>query len=137
MPLGARAVALTALLWNLFGVLVFVMQISMTPAQRALLPADQQQIGAAMPDWVYMVFGVATVAGSLGSIGLLLARRWCQPLLLLSFVAVLVQMAASYALTPVWALTGVRGALFPLLLIVVVATIWQFSRSAARRGWLR
>lgn len=137
MPLGARVVALTALLWNLFGLLVFALQVSMTSEQRAALPLDQQQINAAMPLWIYGVFGVATMAGSAGSVALLFARRWAEPMLLLSFVAIVVQMAASYALTPVWSLTGVSGLGFPLLLILVVAAVWLFARGAARRGWLR
>lgn len=137
MPLGARVVALTALLWNLFGLLVFVMQVTMSPEQRAALPPDQQQINAAMPLWVYGAFGLATIAGSAGSVGLLFARRWAVPILLVSFVAIVVQMSAAYLLTPVWALTGMRGLAFPLLLILVVASIWMFARVAGRRGWLR
>lgn len=137
MPLGGRVVALTALLWNLFGLLVFVLQVSMTSEQLATMPPDQQQINAAMPMWVYGVFGLATIAGTTGAIGLLFARRWAVPALLVSFVAIVVQMSAAYLLTPVWALTGLRGAAFPLLLILVVASIWMFARGAQRRGWLR
>lgn len=136
MPLGGRVVALTALLWNLFGLLVFVLQISMTPEQRAALPLDQQQINAAMPVWVYALFGVATLAGSAGSVALLFARRWAEPMLRVSVVAIVLQMLASYALTPVWALTGIRGLGMPVLLILVVAAMWLFARGATRRGWL-
>lgn len=137
MPLGGRVVALTALLWNLFGLLVFVLQVSMTPEQRAALPPDQQQINAAMPVWIHGVFGIATIAGTAGSIALLLARRWAAPMLLVSLVAIVLQMTAAYLLTPVWSLTGLRGLLLPVLLILVVASIWLFARGAQRRGWLR
>ena len=137
MPLGARVVALTALLWNLFGLLVFVLQLAMTPEQRSALPIEQQQINAAMPAWVLLVFGVATIAGTAGSIALLFARRWAVPMLRLSLIAIAVRMLASYALTPVWSLTGARGLMLPLLLILVVAAMWLFARSAAQRGWLR
>ena len=137
MPLGGRVVALTALLWNLFGLLVFVLQLAMTPAQRAALPLEQQQIDSAMPLWVLLLFAVATIAGTAGSIALLLARRWAVPMLQLSLIAIVVQMLASYALTPVWSLTGAAGLLLPALLILMVAAIWLFARSAARRGWLR
>ncbi|WP_101927442.1 MULTISPECIES: hypothetical protein [Luteimonas] len=137
MPLGARVVALIALLWNLFGVLMFVLQMSVTPEQAALLPPAQQQINAAMPEWVLGVFGVAVVAGTAGAFGLLIARRWAVPLLLLSLVAVVVQLTASYLLTPVWALTGASGALLPVLLVGVVGAVWLFARAAAGRGWLR
>ena len=45
--------------------------------------------------------------------------------------------AQAAGLDAVWALTGLRGAAFPLLLILVVASIWMFARGAQRRGWLR
>lgn len=137
MPLGGRVVALTALLWNLFGLLVFVLQMAMTPEQRAALPIEQQQIDAVMPLWVHGMFAVATVAGAAGSIALLFARRWAVRALLVSLVAIVLQMSTVYLLTPIWALTGMRGLTFPLLLILVVASIWLFARGAARRGWLR
>lgn len=137
MPLGGRVVALTALLWNLFGLLVFVLQLAMTPEQRAALPLEQQQINAAMPMWVLLLFGVATIAGTAGSVALLFARRWAVPMLQLSLIAIVAQMLASYALTPVWSLTGASGLMLPALLILVVAAMWLFARSAAQRGWLR
>lgn len=137
MPLGGRVVALTALLWNLFGLLVFVLQLSMTPEQRAALPVEQQQINAAMPAWVLLLFGVATIAGTAGSIALLFARRWAVPMLQLSLIAIVAQMLASYAFTPVWSLTGIAGLMLPALLVLVVAAMWLFARSAGQRGWLR
>lgn len=137
MPLGGRVVALTALLWNLFGLLVFVLQLSMTPEQTAALPVEQQQINAAMPAWVLLLFGVATIAGTAGSIALLFARRWAVPMLQLSLIAIVVQMLASYAFTPVWSLTGIAGLMLPALLVLVVAAMWLFARSAGQRGWLR
>ncbi|NYZ61788.1 hypothetical protein [Luteimonas deserti] len=137
MPLGGRVVALTALLWNLFGLLVFVLQLAMTPEQRAALPVEQQQIDMALPAWVLLLFGVATIAGTAGSIALLFARRWAVPMLQASLLAIVAQMLASYALTPVWSLTGGRGLVLPVLLILVVAALWLFARGAAQRGWLR
>ncbi len=137
MPLGARVVALIGLLWNLLGVVMFVLQVSMTPAQAALLPPEQQQINAATPGWLLGVFGLAVIAGSVGSVGLLLARRWSIAALLASLIAIVVQMAATYLLTPVWALTGLSGVMLPLLLTGVVAAVWLFARAAEGRGWLR
>lgn len=125
-----------ALLWNLVGLLMFWKEVTLSPAATAALPPEQQQIHAAMPQWVYVFFGIAVIAGVLGAFGLLLRRRWAVPLLLVSLLAVVVQMASAYATTPVWALTGVAGAVFPLVLIAVCAFLWSFARSAARRGWI-
>lgn len=126
-------VSVLALLWNLVGLLMFWKQITLTPDAVAALPPAQQQINAAMPGWVHGLFGIAVVAGVLGSLGLLLQRRWASPLLLLSLLAVIAQMVSAYAITPVWALTGAASAVFPLLLIVVALLLWRFARAATAR----
>jgi len=83
------------------------------------------------------VFGLAAIAGTAGPFGLLFARRWAVPALRVSFVAIVARMSAACLLTPAWSLTGLRGLALPLLLVLVVVSIWLFARSAQRRGWLR
>ena len=100
------------------------------------LPPEQQQIHAVMPSIAYVFFGIAVFSGVLGAIGLLLKKRWALPLLLLSFLGVAAQMATAYATTPVWALTGAGGVVFPLMLVVVCLLLWLFARKAAARGWI-
>jgi hypothetical protein len=135
-PWWYRAVAVVALLWNMAGLVMFWKQVTLTPEMVAALPPAQQQIRAAMPAVVDVFFGVAVGAGLLGALGLLLARRWAVPLLLLSLLAGGAQMGTAYAATPAWALTGARAAVFPLLLVLVSLALWLFARRAAARGWL-
>lgn len=129
-------VSVLGLFWNLIGLSMLYVQMTMTPHAVAALPPEQQQIHAAMPMLAYGFFGIAVVSGVLGSIGLLMKRRWAVPLLMVSLLGVLAQMITAYATTPVWALTGAGGAVFPLLLIVVALLLWLFARKAAARGWL-
>jgi hypothetical protein len=85
---------------------------------------------------VDVFFGVAVGAGVLGALGLLLARRWAVPLLLLSLLAVGAQMGTADAAPPACALTGARAGVFPLLLVLVSLALWLFARRAAARRWL-
>ena len=136
VPVLFWIVAMAGLLWNLFGVLMFWQNLTITPEAVAALPDAQRQISEANPRWTLVPFALATLGGTLGMLGLLLRRRWAVGLLLLSLLALVVQFVSVYLLTPVWALTGIGGALLPLLLWVVAAALWLYARHAARRGWL-
>lgn len=136
-PARLRVIGIVALLWNLVGVVMFFLQTRMTADQIAALPEAQRVVYAAMPGWLDIAYGIAVIAGVLGSIGLLLRRRWASGVLLVSLLAVLVQMGAIYALTPAWQASGVSGLPMTLLIIGIAAYLAWFARGAAQRGWLR
>ena len=135
-PMSFRVVAIVALLWNLFGLFSFYTNVTATPAVIASWPEAQQQVAAATPRWVFVAFAIATIAGVLGSLGLLLGKRWAVPVLLLSLLAILVQFGSIYALTPTWVLTGIGGAILPLCIGAFGLFLWWYARKAAARGWL-
>mgnify|MGYP003616527288 FL=1 len=135
-PMSFRVVAVVALLWNLFGLFSFYTNVTATPAVIASWPEAQQQIAAATPRWVFVAFAIATICGVLGSLGLLLGKRWAVPVLLLSLLAILVQFGSIYAITPTSALTGVGGAILPLCIALFGLFLWSYAGKAAARGWL-
>ena len=136
-PMSFRVVAIVALLWNLFGLFSFYVHFTASPDVIATWPDVQQQIEAVTPRWIFVAFAVATIGGVLGSLGLLLGKRWAEPVLLLSLLGILVQFGAYYLLTPTWALTGMAGAALPLCIAVVGLLLWSFARKAVARDWLR
>ena len=136
-PTSFRVVAVLALLWNLFGLFSFYMHLTAGPDVVATWPEAQQQIAAATPRWIFVPFAIATIGGVLGSLGLLLGKRWAVPVLLLSLLAIVVQFGSIYAITPTWALTGIGGGILPLGIALFGLFLWQYARKAAARGWLR
>ena len=135
-PTSYWVIAILALLWNLMGVAMCWLQINMDPSAVAALPAPQREVYEATPAWLNAVFGVAVVAGLLGSVGLALKKRWAVPLFLLSLLAVLVQMAAAYALTPAWSAYGPVGLVMPVVVTAIAAFLWWYARMAAAKGWI-
>ena len=129
-------IAFIALLWNLIGVAIFVMQLKLTPEMIAAMPAPQRAVYAATPAWINLVFGVAVVSGVLGALCLLLRKRWAVPLFLISLLAIAVQLAGAYAVTPVWAASGAAGLGLPVMLVVIALYLWWYSRDAAAKGWI-
>lgn len=136
-PTWFVVVAVLAVLWNLFGLWSFYIHVTATPEVVATWPEVQQRIAEVTPGWIFVPFAIATIGGALGSLGLLLGRRWATPVLLLSLLAIIVQFGAYYLLTPTWALTGMAGAALPLCIAVVGLLLWLLAGKAAARGWLR
>lgn len=136
LPKSFWIVAVLALLWNLWGVAVFVMQVTMSPEMLAAMPPEQQQIHQASPAWLDVPFAVTVFGGAVGAIGLLLKKRWAVSMFALSLAGLLVQLVGTYLVTPAWELSGVAGLALPALLVVIAVLLLGYSRKAAARGWL-
>lgn len=135
-PTSYWVITILALLWNLGGVAMFCLHLSLDPAAVAALPAPQREVYEATPAWLDALFGIAVVAGLLGSVGLALKKRWAVVLFLLSLLAVLAQMVAAYAVTPAWTAYGPAGLVMPVAVTAIALFLWWYARSAAAKGWI-
>jgi hypothetical protein len=135
-PKSFWVVAVLALLWNLLGVAMFALQMMMTPEALAAMPAEQRQVYEATPSWLNIAFAAAVFGGVLGALGLLLKKRWAVPFFALSLIGLLVQVIATFVVTPAWQAYGLAGLVMPVLLIVIALLLLGYSRKAAARGWL-
>ncbi|WP_372016353.1 hypothetical protein [Pseudoxanthomonas sp. 10H] len=130
-------VAALALVWNLLGLAMFVIQATMDEARLATLSEADRQIYLATPPWLLVLFGAGVIGGVLGAVGLLARRRWAVPMFAVSLLAVVVQFAGSYALTPAWQAYGPAGLAMPVLVLVIAAALWIYAGRCRARGWLR
>ncbi|MGO4222837.1 hypothetical protein AB4Y64_13415 [Lysobacter sp. TAF61] len=135
-PISYWIIATLALVWNLIGVYMFYTQFTGGPAQLAALPAEQRQILEATPSWINAAYGVAVFGGALGAIGLLMKKRWAVSMFLLSLLALIVQVAGSFAVTPAWSLLGPAGLAMPALLVAIALFLLTYARKAAARRWI-
>ncbi|MEZ0470805.1 hypothetical protein [Luteimonas salinilitoris] len=133
---GYWAIAVIALLWNLLGVVMFVVQANMTPEMLAALPPEQRQLIEGTPAWIDAAFAVAVFGGVLGALGLLLRKRWARVLFVVSMLALLVQICGSLALTPAWRVHGPAVLAMPVLLLAIAGFLVWYSRKAVARGWI-
>jgi len=137
VPVSVWIVGALAVVWNLIGVAAFSMQVAMPAEALQAMPPEQRAIYEATPGWIYLFYGAATIGGVLGSLGLLLRRRWAVLVYLVALVALVVQVLASYAMTPAWSVSGPSSLGFPVVLVVIAAALWLFARRMAARGVLR
>jgi len=128
-PAWLRIVALLGLLWNLYGVYMYLMTVGLVAG------ADAAAAGA-MPAWVTGAFAIAVFGGTLGCIGLLMLKRWSKLLLLISLLAVLAMDLWMFVLS------GLGGTMPPAemgvtaAVVVVAILLCWLAYSADKKGWL-
>jgi len=128
--------AALALVWNLIGVLAFIGQIMMSPEVLAELSQAEQDIYLSTPLWATTAFACAVVGGLLGSFALLMKKPLAQPLLILSLLAVIIQMFHSFVISNALEVFGPDRVIMPVMVIIIAITLVYLSKKAKTNGWL-
>lgn len=126
-----------AVLWMLFGVMAWVMDLMTDEAGMAEFSEAQRQLYAARPQWLFAVYGVAIFSGLAGAIGLLLRKSWASMLFGLSLAAVVVQFGYTFFAMHAVEVLGAAAAIpFPLVIFLIgVALVW-FAHRSRKLGWI-
>ncbi len=135
-PRSFLIIGIIALVWNLFGVMSYIMQVTMSPEALAQLPEAERVPYEMVPSWLTGVFAVAVFSGLLACVGLLLKKAWSVPLFLVSLLAVVVQMGYWLFMTNIIEVEGLQAVFMPLLVTVVAIFLIWYSRAAKSKGWL-
>ena len=135
-PVSLKVVAIVALLWNLLGCLAFFSDLRLSPDDLARLPEAQQALYAARPGWAVAATAVAVFGGVLGSIGLLLRRKWAFPVFVLSLLGILVQDFGLFVLAEGASLAGPVAVVMQGIVLLVGIALVLLGRKGIARGWL-
>lgn len=126
-------VAGLALLWNLIGVAAYLAEAYDLARQSDV----HRQLADSRPAWATAAYALAVFGGALGSLGLLLRRRWARGVLVVALAALLAQQGWAFLLSDAVALLGRQAMLFPLLVVLVALGLVLLARAGVRKGWLR
>ncbi len=124
-------ISAVALMWNVFGVMNFFMQMT---ADMAAMPESQRAILEHRPVWSTGAFALAVVGGALGCLLLLLRKSAAFHVLVASLLAVVV------ATIPLLGM-GIDLGLFEismyfLMPLLVAAFLVWYSKYAENKGWI-
>lgn len=135
-PTWFKIVAVMALLWNLLGCFAFFSDLRLSPEDLAKLPEAQQALYAARPGWAVAATAVAVFGGVLGSIGLLLGKKWALPTLVLSLLGILVQDFGLFVLAKGASLAGPVAVAIQGIVLAIGIGLVLLSRKGIARSWL-
>lgn len=128
--------AVVMALWNLMGVMAFIAQMAMTAEQITALPEHEQRLYQDIPLWVNIAFGSAVIGGALGCIALALKKSIALPLLVISLVAVIVQMFHAFFIANAFEVYGPSGMIMPIMVILIAASLAWLANHAKSTGWI-
>lgn len=135
-PKWFRIVAVLALVWNLLGCAAYLVDAMMTPEDLAKLGPAQQELYSSRPSWAVGATAVAVWLGALGSLGLILRKRWATLLLVLSLLGVLVQDYWLFIASDAARVSGPAAVILQAIVLIVAIALVMLSLRAAKRGWL-
>lgn len=118
-------IGVIALIWNGLGVMAYLTRAFATDEMIAALPPEQQaEFLVELPSWVTAAFALAVFCGLLGSILLLLKKKFALHLFFVSALAAIAQH------TYLFMNVDVPSLVMPVLVIVVcLFLIWHAKRS--------
>jgi len=134
-PKWFMIVAGILLIWNLLGVMAYIMQVTMSPETLAALPEAQRQLYENTPEWATAAFAIAVNGGALGCVLLLLKRNLAGLFLQLSLAGVAVQMYHSFFISNSFEVFGPGGAIMPVMVIIIAVYLVMLAAKAKARHW--
>ncbi|MBV1915659.1 MAG: hypothetical protein KUG72_09755 [Pseudomonadales bacterium] len=130
-------ISIIALLWYLMDMSAFFMRVFISEKSLLAMSENQRQQIQNTPFWVNFVFAFEVFGGTLGSVGLLLRKKWALALFVISLLGVLAQTTYLYFLSNSIALMGWMVIVMPLFAIGIGSGLIVHARSSISKGWLR
>ncbi len=130
--------AIVFLLWNIMGIMSFLMHALITDETIAQMPANEQALYGEYPLWTSIIFAIAVISGLLGSIGLLLRKKCSRIVFIISLGAIIIQMSHNVFFTQTIEVYGIIQAVtMPILVVVVGIFLIWFSSFAIKKKILK
>lgn len=127
-------VSVLALLWNLMGLAAILGDFMADPS---MLNEAQRALHDATPIWATAASLGGVLAGTLGSLGLIMRKAWAAQALIVSLICVIVQDIWLFGMADVQAAYGQTPLILQgIVLVIAVALVWM-AQSAKAKGWLR
>ena len=125
-----------AFAWNLIGLFAFYTYVTTPLTGNPAFTAAQQEFLASTPAWATGAYGVAVITGVLGSLSLLMRKRWAVPLFIISLVAVIIQDIHGFVISNAIEVWGTGAMVMPTVVLIVGIALIFYSRTANAKGWL-
>jgi len=127
-----------ALLWNSVGAFDYVMTETRNAAYMSAFTPEQLAYFYGFPAWVVATWALSVWSGVLGSVLLLLRKRWAVPVFGVSLATFVLTSYYNFVLTNgLEIMGGAGGLIFSAVIFVIAVALFFYARRLARVGALR
>jgi hypothetical protein len=135
-PWHLWVVGILGFLWDSVGAFDYLMTETQNESYMSRFTPEQLEFFHGFPTWVVAFWAIAVWGGLLGTILLLLRKRLAVPVLLASFLAMVVTAIHNFLLSDGLEVMGGAGAAFSVLIFAFALCLWLYARAMSQRGVL-
>ena len=135
-PKHLWVVGIIALLWNLMGVVDYLMTETHNEAWMSQYTPEQVEYSYSFPAWWVAFWALAVWGGLLGVVLLLLRKKLATPVLLVSLICMVVTAIYNYGFTAALDVMGMGGLVFTVVIFAISLFLYLYSRTMAKKSVL-
>lgn len=130
-------IGVIAVIWNLMGVSVYLMQAYLTDSYTEAYTPEQLEIITNAPSWTVGAFAIAVFAGFIGSVLMLLRKRLANIVLSISFIGIIVQFIYNFFIANSMEVFGLAATVQPIITIVFGLFLVIYTKNKIKAGILK
>jgi hypothetical protein len=135
-PVHLWIVAVLSLLWNLVGAFDYLATQTKMESYMGQFTQEQLDYFYSIPAWAVSGWAIAVWSGVVGSVGLLLRKKWAEWAFCLSLIGMAVSSLHSFLLSNGMEIMGSGAVVFSLVIWIVAIFLYVYSRKQAKAGVL-
>ena len=136
VPRHLWIVGALSLLWNAVGAFDYSATQLRLESYMSQFPPEQLAYFYGFPSWVVAAWAIAVWGALLGSLGLLLRKRWAVWLFGVSIAGMVLTAFHNFVLTDGAKLMGTGAVMFTAVIWIIAFALFFYARAMARRGVL-
>ena len=127
-----KTILIILFVWNIIGILFFLQDVFLDPK---ILTENQLEFSSRFPFWIKIIYALAVFGGTIGTFGLIKRKSWSHSIVIVSMLAVIVQMYHSIFIANSLEFLGNSAAILPTIIIVLSIVLAWIAETYKRNNW--
>ncbi|MDB2457213.1 hypothetical protein N9W60_05015 [Flavobacteriaceae bacterium] len=127
-----KTILVILFIWNIIGILFFMQDVFLDPK---ILTENQLEFRSRFPFWIKIIYALAVFGGTIGTFGLIKRKSWSHSIVIVSMLAVIVQMYHSIFIANSLEFLGNSAAILPTIIIVLSIFLAWIAETYKRNNW--